>query len=71
MLIPPERFDEEPGILERIRRGESIEHYETVRRRKDGKPLNISLTVSPIRDRQGLVIGAAAAGALCEDAGIV
>ncbi len=58
MLIPPERLDEEPGILERIRHGESIEHYETVRRRKDGKLLDISLTVSPIRDSQGRVIGA-------------
>jgi PAS domain S-box-containing protein len=58
MLIPPERLDEEPGILEHIRNGESIEHYETIRRRKDGKDLDISLTVSPVRDSQGRVIGA-------------
>ncbi|HEU4343218.1 MAG TPA: PAS domain S-box protein [Candidatus Binatia bacterium] len=58
MLMPPERFDEEPGILERIRRGESIEHYETVRRRKDGTLLDISLTVSPITDAQGRILGA-------------
>ena len=58
MLIPPERLDEEPDILERIRRGESIEHYETVRRRKDGTLLDISLTVSPIVDRQHRIVGA-------------
>ena len=58
ILIPPSRFDEEPIILERTRKGESIEHYETVRRRKDGKELDISLTVSPIRDAQGRIIGA-------------
>ncbi|HEU4342015.1 MAG TPA: PAS domain S-box protein, partial [Candidatus Binatia bacterium] len=58
MLMPPERFDEEPGILQRIRRGESIEHYETVRRRKDGTLLDISLTVSPITDAQGRILGA-------------
>jgi signal transduction histidine kinase len=56
--MPPERVDEEPGILERIRRGERIDHYETVRRRKDGTPIDISLTVSPIRDAEGRVIGA-------------
>ena len=58
ILIPVDRLDEEPGILERIRRGERIEHYETVRRRKDGTLLDISLTVSPIVDTQGRVIGA-------------
>ena len=58
MLMPPERFDEEVGILERIRRGESIDHYETVRRRKDGTLLHISLTVSPITDRNGRIVGA-------------
>lgn len=57
-LIPSERHDEEPGILERIRRGERIRHYETVRRRKDGVLLNISLMVSPIKDEGGVVIGA-------------
>ena len=58
MLMPPDRLDEEPGILERIRSGERIEHYETVRRRKDGTLLDISLTVSPIVDSQGQVVGA-------------
>ena len=58
MLIPEERIDEEPGILSRIRRGEIVEHYETVRRAKDGRLLDISLTVSPIRDETGTVIGA-------------
>ncbi|HEY2681605.1 MAG TPA: PAS domain S-box protein [Candidatus Udaeobacter sp.] len=58
MLMPPERFDEEVGILERIRRGESIDHYETLRRRKDGTLLHISLTVSPITNRNGRIVGA-------------
>ena len=58
MLMPPERYDEEPGILARVRRGERIDHYETVRRRKDGTLLDISLTVSPIIDHHGKVIGA-------------
>jgi PAS domain S-box-containing protein len=58
MLMPPDRVSEEPTILARIRRGERIDHYETVRRRKDGKLLDISLTVSPITDSQGQVIGA-------------
>jgi len=58
ILIPPDRHDEEPKILERIRRGERIDHYETIRRRKDGALLHISLTVSPIRDEQGVVVGA-------------
>jgi PAS domain S-box-containing protein len=58
MLIPPERLDEEPKILERIRRGERIEHYETVRRRKDGTLLDISLSVSPIVDASGQIVGA-------------
>src|SRR5579885_1563550 len=58
ILMPPERIDEEPGILARIRAGESIDHYETVRRRKDGTRIDISLTVSPIRDALGRVVGA-------------
>jgi PAS domain S-box-containing protein len=58
ILIPPDHIDEEPHILERIRRGERIENYETVRRRKDGGRLDISLTVSPILDIHGRVIGA-------------
>jgi PAS domain S-box-containing protein len=58
ILMPPERVDEEPGILARIRRGEPIHHYETVRRRKDGTLLDISLSVSPMRDAKGRVVGA-------------
>ena len=58
LLIPPERFEEEPAILERIRRGEPVDHYETVRRRKDGTLIDVSLTVSPIVDSQGQVVGA-------------
>jgi PAS domain S-box-containing protein len=58
ILIPADRHDEEPMILDRIRRGERIDHYETIRRRKDGGLVDISLTVSPIRDLQGHVIGA-------------
>jgi PAS domain S-box-containing protein len=57
-LMPPERQNEEPGILARIRRGEQIEHYETVRQRKDGTRIDISLTVSPVRDGSGRIVGA-------------
>jgi PAS domain S-box-containing protein len=58
MLIPPDRQDEEPHILDRIRRGEKIEHYETTRRRKDGTLIDVSLTVSPVKDRHGKIVGA-------------
>ncbi len=58
ILMPPDRVDEEPGILARLRRGERIDHYETVRQRKDGTRLDISLTVSPLKDHTGRVIGA-------------
>jgi len=58
ILFPPGLEDEEPGILARIRRGERIHHYETVRRRKDGSLLDISLTVSPVRDGAGHIVGA-------------
>ncbi len=57
-LIPSDRQHEEPVILGRIRRGERIDHYETVRRRKDGSLFNISVTVSPLKDENGKVIGA-------------
>jgi PAS domain S-box-containing protein len=57
-LIPPDRQGEEPTILARICAGQRIDHYETVRVRKDGTLLDISLTVSPIRDREGRLIGA-------------
>jgi PAS domain S-box-containing protein len=58
ILIPEDHIDEEPTILSRIRAGERIEHYETVRVRKDGSRVDISLTVSPIRGPDGRVVGA-------------
>jgi PAS domain S-box-containing protein len=58
VLIPPDRQHEEPEILARIRRGERIDHYETVRRRNDGTRVDISLTVSPVKDDQGRIVGA-------------
>lgn len=58
MLIPSDRLNEEPGIIARIRKGERVDHYETIRRRKDGSLIDISLTISPIRDRDGTIIGA-------------
>src|SRR2546421_2211284 len=58
LIIPPERLSEEQEVLSRIRSGHSVEHYETWRRRKDGALVPISLTVSPIRDDLGRVIGA-------------
>ena len=57
-LIPPDRRDEEVRILERLRNGERIDHYETVRQRKDGSLVEISLTVSPIKGADGRIIGA-------------
>jgi two-component system, chemotaxis family, CheB/CheR fusion protein len=58
ILIPADRQDEEVGILARIRRGERIDHFETVRQRKDGGLINISLTISPITDETGKIVGA-------------
>ncbi|HEX8556760.1 MAG TPA: PAS domain S-box protein [Pyrinomonadaceae bacterium] len=58
VLIPEDRPDEEPNILARIRRGERVDHYETVRRRKDGTFLDVSLTVSPVKDAEGRIVGA-------------
>jgi len=60
MLAPPERSDEIPGILERIRSGAMVDHYETVRLTKDGERIDISLSVSPIRDSKGNIVGASA-----------
>lgn len=57
-IIPPERASEEDYILARIRAGERIEHFETVRVAKDGLPLDVSLTISPIRNSAGTIIGA-------------
>ncbi|HKS28448.1 MAG TPA: PAS domain S-box protein [Pyrinomonadaceae bacterium] len=58
ILIPADHIDEEPRILARIRSGQRIEHYETIRVRKDGTLVNISLTVSPIKDGSGKILGA-------------
>jgi PAS domain S-box-containing protein len=62
MLMPPELIEDMPRILDRIRRGEKVDHYQTRRRRKDGMILDVSLTVSPIRDASGRVIGASKIG---------
>ncbi|MBZ7927261.1 PAS domain S-box protein (plasmid) [Ensifer adhaerens] len=58
ILIPPDRQDEEPQILARICRGEHIEHFETARRRKDGSLIDVSLTVSPLKNGSGEITGA-------------
>ena len=58
LLIPPERAAEEPDILARIARGESVEHFETVRVRKDGGRIDVSVTISPLRDSEGRITGA-------------
>ena len=58
MLIPDELQDEEDVVLAKIRAGETIDHYETIRQRKDGTRLSISLTVSPIRNEHGEIVGA-------------
>lgn len=56
-LIPEDRHPEETEILRKIRRGESIDHYQTSRRRKDGRLVDVSLTISPIRDAKGAIVG--------------
>jgi PAS domain S-box-containing protein len=58
IIIPPDRLSEEPAILARIRRGDRVDHFETVRRRKDGSLVDISLTISPVRDGEGRIVGA-------------
>ncbi len=58
MLIPPERASEEPTILARIAHGEATDHFETLRIGKDGRRIDVSVTISPIRDSQGRIIGA-------------
>jgi PAS domain S-box-containing protein len=57
LIIPPERRAEEEDVLGRLRRGERIHHFETVRRAKDGRRIDISLTVSPIRNAEGRIVG--------------
>ncbi|MFS8086411.1 MAG: PAS domain S-box protein, partial [Acidobacteriota bacterium] len=58
ILIPADRPDEEPAILAKLRRGERLDHYETIRMAKDGRLIDVSLTVSPIKNADGKVIGA-------------
>ncbi len=58
LIIPPERRSEESDILSRLWRGERVDHFHTVRRRKDGSLLDVSLTISPVRDSSGRVVGA-------------
>jgi PAS domain S-box-containing protein len=58
VLVPPTSADEVPQILERVKRGERVDHFETARVRKDGQLIDVSLTVSPIRDASGKIIGA-------------
>ncbi len=57
ILFPPDRLDEEARIMERLRRGEHLEHYETLRLRKDGALINVSVTISPIRSASGEIVG--------------
>ena len=58
LLIPEDRQEEEPEILAKLGRGERVDHFETIRRKKDGSFVDISLTVSPVKDRHGRIIGA-------------
>src|SRR5579872_6987636 len=58
LIIPVERHSEEVEILARIRSGQKVDHFETIRQAKDGHLLNISLTISPIKDSTGTIIGA-------------
>ena len=58
VLLPPERINEESDILARIRSGERVDHFETLRVRKDGTNIDVSVTISPIRDSKGVIVGA-------------
>src|SRR5690606_19423126 len=58
LLIPPERANEESAIIAQLRRGERVDHFETIRRCKNGDLLDISLTITPLRDSRGAIIGA-------------
>ena len=57
LIVPPENENEEPNILEKLKRGERMEHYETVRLHKDGRRIDVSLTISPVKDANGRIIG--------------
>lgn len=58
IIIPEDKYDEEAGIISKIIRGEKIDHIETIRKRKDGKEINVSATISPIKDRNNKITGA-------------
>jgi PAS domain S-box-containing protein len=58
LIMSPEKEDDFVGILDRVRRGERVEHYETLRKTKDGRIIDVALTVSPIHDEQGTIVGA-------------
>src|SRR5881394_2946261 len=58
LIIPAERISEEDDVLRQIRAGETVDHLETVRRRKDGQMINVSLTISPLKTESGEIIGA-------------
>lgn len=58
LIMPPEQEDDFPSIMSRLRRGERVEHYETVRQHKDGRRIEVSVTVSPVRDATGMLVGA-------------
>ncbi len=58
ILIPPDRQEEEPAILSRLQRGEWVDHFETVRMRKDGRLIDVSVTISPVRDMHGRIVAA-------------
>jgi PAS domain S-box-containing protein len=58
IIIPPDRLQEEPMILQRLRFGQRVDHFETVRRAKDGRLIDISVTISPVRDATGRIVGA-------------
>jgi PAS domain S-box-containing protein len=58
VLIPPDRREEERHIIENLRAGKRIEHYETVRVTKDGRLIDVALTISPVRDQTGQIVGA-------------
>ena len=58
LLFPPDRFQEETEVLAKIERGQRIKHFETVRKRKDGRPVEVSVTISPIKDADGKIVGA-------------
>jgi PAS domain S-box-containing protein len=58
ILIPAELHDEEPKILDRIQHGDSLDHYETIRQRKDGSRVAVSLSISPVKDAHGIIVGA-------------